>query len=68
MEKLRLESVIDAYQTENLRLESPIVELQRQFKDSCSRFAQANDQTLQMSRQLHDKSANLAEHARTSVD
>ena len=49
MEKSRLESVINAYQTENLRLESAIVELQRQFKDSCNRFAQANDQILQMS-------------------
>jgi hypothetical protein len=47
VEKSRLESVISAYQAENLRLESAIVELQRQFKDSCSRFAQANDQTLQ---------------------
>jgi prefoldin subunit 5 len=48
-EKSRLESAISAYQTENLRLESAILELQRQFKELCSRFAQANDHTLQMS-------------------
>ena len=32
------------------------------------RFVQANDQISQMSRQLHDKSVNLAEHEKEIVE
>jgi len=68
MENSRLESAINAYQVENSRLESAITELQRQREDLCSRVAQANDQISQMSCQLHDKSANLAEREKYIVE
>jgi chromosome segregation ATPase len=72
VENSRLESAFaelnSTYQMENSRLESAIVELQRQFEDLYSRFAQANDQISQMSRQLHDKSVNLAEHEKCIVE